>query len=652
VAERATITINVRAGDAEDDLEELADQLSSAELRAQELDSALDLDSDTVAATASLNQISDAGEEARDEIQRLQRSLNRVGNTDADADVDVDTDRRQGRLPGELDEVGDAVRLFGSLSGQTKALIAATGAAAAALGTAGGLAAIATHLANEFGDLEIQQDLQQTKLQFQEVANTVSDEFEPVLRNELIPAADALARELEGAADSAADFTGETIRFVENAFQQNTGTTGGRIGTGAEVFFNPFQFFGQQLESATGFQPRFPTGRQQPGGQQGIPTPRGAEAVQGGLRQVRVALGKQIRRVQVLKQVSDDQLEVAKARVSALEDARKKALEVAQKFEQGSAESKLIVQFIENLQSRLASARTEAESLKKEQQASADAAERQARAMNGMAVSAKQAALNRQTVQRFQAQGGRSGQLFQQPQFGRTPTIGGTMLRQGQSQGGLMLQAARDAGLVEGFMDFSDVFRGGAGGGRSGQPEGLEAVSMSLQEIQREFGVSEDKARQFKRTANQQLGSVVNAAGQLGQALVRAFSKGEKSAQSIAATLLQGVGGILSVIPGVGQITGPVLSQLGGLLGSAKSGGDFQGPGRIRTHPPEVMIGDGNTQIIGQKETEQILAQASRPQQQTVQVNVTGEIRRLRSRELGLILREDETRRDQFGYSS
>jgi hypothetical protein len=95
-----------------------------------------------------------------------------------------------------------------------------------------------------------------------------------------------------------------------------------------------------------------------------------------------------------------------------------------------------------------------------------------------------------------------------------------------------------------------------------------------------------------------------------------------------------------------------VLSQLGGLLGSAKSGGDFQGPGRIRTHPPEVMIGDGNTQIIGQKETEQILAQASRPQQQTVQVNVTGEIRRLRSRELGLILREDETRRDQFGYSS
>jgi subtilisin family serine protease len=170
---------------------------------------------------------------------------------------------------------------------------------------------------------------------------------------------------------------------------------------------------------------------------------------------------------------------------------------------------------------------------------------------------------------------------------------------------------------------------------------------MSLQEIQREFGVSEDKARQFKRTANQQLGSVVNAAGQLGQSLARAFSKGERSAKSIAATLLQGVGGVLSVIPGVGQIAGPVLGQLGGLIGAFDEGGVVDTPLQlVGESGPELAALPQGTQVSTARETERMLSQ------QQVNVNVTGEIRRLRSRELGLVLREDETRRNQFGYSS
>jgi hypothetical protein len=169
---------------------------------------------------------------------------------------------------------------------------------------------------------------------------------------------------------------------------------------------------------------------------------------------------------------------------------------------------------------------------------------------------------------------------------------------------------------------------------------------MSLEEIQKEFGVSEDKARQFKRTANQQLGSVVNAAGQLGQALVRAFSKGEKSAQSIAATLLQGVGGVLSVIPGAGQIAGPLLGQLGGFISAFDQGGVVDTPLQVVGESgPELAALPQGTRVSTARETERMLSQ------QQVNVNVTGEIRRLRSRELGLILREDETRRNQFGYS-
>jgi len=306
-------------------------------------------------------------------------------------------------------------------------------------------------------------------------------------------------------------------------------------------------------------------------------------------------------------------------------------------------------QSFERLQMSLQFLEGRLDELEEGQSGAADEAERQEQAMNGLAVSAKQAAENMVTVRRTLDNMDQMPMQRRINTFGagfQAPTVGGTMLRQGQSQGGLMLQAARDAGVIDGFMDFSDVFRGGGGGGRSGQPEGLEAVSMSLEEIQQEFAVSEDKARQFKRTANQQLGSVVNAAGQLGQSLARAFSKGERSAKSIAATLLQGVGGVLSVIPGVGQIAGPVLGQLGGLIGAFDEGGVVDTPLQlVGESGPELAALPQGTQVSTARETERMLSQ------QQVNVNVTGEIRRLRSRELGLILREDETRRNQFGYS-
>lgn len=282
-----------------------------------------------------------------------------------------------------------------------------------------------------------------------------------------------------------------------------------------------------------------------------------------------------------------------------------------------------------------------------EQEGAADETERQEKAMNGLAVSAKQAAENMVTVRRTLNSMDQMPMQRRISAFGagfQAPTVGGTMLNQGQSQGGLMLEAAQDAGFVEGFMDFSDVFRGGGGGGQTGQPEGLEAVSMSLEEIQQEFGVSEDKARQFKRTANQQLGSVINAAGQLGQSLVRAFSKGERSAKSIAASLLQGVGGVLSVIPGVGQIAGPVLGQLGGLIGAFDEGGVVNTPLQVVGESgPELAALPQGTRVSTARETERMLSGA-----QNVNVSIETELRRLPNGDLGVAVREAAQRNQQY----
>jgi len=281
-----------------------------------------------------------------------------------------------------------------------------------------------------------------------------------------------------------------------------------------------------------------------------------------------------------------------------------------------------------------------------EQEGAADETERQEKAMNGLAVSAKQAAENMVTVRRTLNSMDQMPMQRRISAFGagfQAPTLGGTMLNQGQSQGGLMLDAAQDAGIVEDFQSFSDVFGGGGGTGAEG-PEGLEAVTMSLEEIQQEFGVSENKARQFKRTANQQLGSVINAAGQLGQSLVRAFSKGEKSAQSIAATLLQGVGGVLSVIPGVGQIAGPVLGQLGGLINAFDDGGVVDTPLQVVGESgPELAALPQGTHISTARETERMLAGA-----QSVNVNIETELQRLPNGDLGVAVREAAQRKQQY----
>jgi hypothetical protein len=142
--------------------------------------------------------------------------------------VEVETDRdrsfggRKGRLPrlpGELDEVQEAVRAFGALPGGVKALTGALTAATAALGTAGGLAGAATALATRFGDLELRRDLQKLKQRFRSLGATFAEAFEPIIRGTVIPAGVALAEELRSVIPELKAFVDNNLPTLVGAVQ-------------------------------------------------------------------------------------------------------------------------------------------------------------------------------------------------------------------------------------------------------------------------------------------------------------------------------------------------------------------------------------------------------------------------------------------------
>jgi hypothetical protein len=254
----------------------------------------------------------------------------------------------------------------------------------------------------------------------------------------------------------------------------------------------------------------------------------------------------------------------------------------------------------------------------KNAQDSADATEREARAMNALAVSAKEVAENRQAVNQFFAQGGRRERLFRQFNFGRTPTVGGTMLNQGQSQGALMLQSGRQAGIISQFQDAQlggsarEPGRAPQGSGATGTP-GLKAISMSLSEIQEKFDVSKKKAKQFKKEAKRQVGQIVSAVGSLGSALATVFQDGEKSAKEFASAALSGIGGVISAIPGVGQIAGPAFSAAGQLVGSFEHGGEVEAPVQlVGEEGPELVSLPAGSRVADHESSTEIIRMIKR----------------------------------------
>jgi hypothetical protein len=169
---------------------------------------------DTRRMRVALQRVSDKFEAIEDQIDRLD-------NRTIDIHTDVDRDRIGGgssrgrsgglRLPGELDEVGETISFIGGLSPKVQALGAALTASAVALGSAGGLAAAATKLANQFGDADLRQDLSLLKQRFRSVGAQFVDEFEPVIRSTIIPAGVALAEKLRDVIPELRTFTEKNL---------------------------------------------------------------------------------------------------------------------------------------------------------------------------------------------------------------------------------------------------------------------------------------------------------------------------------------------------------------------------------------------------------------------------------------------------------
>jgi len=95
-----------------------------------------------------------------------------------------------------------------AVTGTFTTLIAATGVT---LGAVGALGTAATALATKFGDKEIRSSLSRLKGVFQGVARAFVDAFEPIIENQIIPAARAFAAELQ---NSTPQFKNLTQRFL------------------------------------------------------------------------------------------------------------------------------------------------------------------------------------------------------------------------------------------------------------------------------------------------------------------------------------------------------------------------------------------------------------------------------------------------------
>jgi len=189
-------------GQAQDDVEDTTNEVSTLRGRLGALDrKSVEINADLDAA------------DVRAELQALDSKT-------VDVDVETDRDRSFGggggaRLPGEMDEVGEAISFVGSLPPKIQALGAAAVGATAALGAGAGLAGVATALAAELGPQGLQSEVRSVKSSFKSAGRTFASEFSGVIRRQIIPAANGLAIAVEGAADGLASFSSFMIQILK-----------------------------------------------------------------------------------------------------------------------------------------------------------------------------------------------------------------------------------------------------------------------------------------------------------------------------------------------------------------------------------------------------------------------------------------------------
>jgi hypothetical protein len=210
------VLVSLDLGPLEDDLQEAVDKFERLDDQTtrdaqDELGDAADA-ADDLSDSLDEADLKDVDIEVDDgELSQVERRLEAFDGRSVEVDVDVDRDfgdvdggrsRRGGLMSALRNKVEGAGRAFSALTSSVSvstAAIAGLGTTAAALGAtaaslnvaataaAGGLTALATKLALEYGGEELSRDLKAVKAQFEETASLFVEAFEPIIRGTVIP---------------------------------------------------------------------------------------------------------------------------------------------------------------------------------------------------------------------------------------------------------------------------------------------------------------------------------------------------------------------------------------------------------------------------------------------------------------------------------
>jgi len=184
--------------------------------------------------------------------------------------------------------------------------------------------------------------------------------------------------------------------------------------------------------------------------------------------------------------------------------------------------------------------------------------------------------------------------------------------------------------------------------GSARQMRRMLQTAKQLEKVQRRVKEQMQDGKSQAQQTDNEIQAMVQSAGALGSALVRAFRRGKLEATEMAALLLQQFGAVATAAGN--PIAGAALSSGGQIIGSFEEGGTMPRTGLAKLHPPEVVTGlPGGAEVIARDETIKMMQQsATQPRQQTVKVELAGGEIQSDLFKLEARLREVESFKDSF----
>jgi len=225
-----------------------------------------------------------------------------------------------------------------------------------------------------------------------------------------------------------------------------------------------------------------------------------------------------------------------------------------------------------------------------------------------------------------------------------------------------------------------------------------EEVNDNIREFNRQTGQAEastaDAGDSVDQNFNQQLAQGIQLASQLGATLVQSARQGGLSFQQAFGSILQAVG---SVVGFANPALGAGIAGAGTLIGAFEEGGEVRGPGSTTSDSIPAMLSNREF-VVNARSAQEVLPlleminegpeQAQAVQRAAAQIppgtiesfadggmvgggsggsfqprvmeqpprelhitqTLETEIKRINRREFGVAIREDESRRDQYGY--